>query len=210
MGNFLLARGTAVGGDTIHFPALHTTTPRMPVEEIEVETILFDMDGVSTGVQPPSAHQQTLIDSTPAVNATWREFAEQHKLDINEVVRLAALVLASAHRAAPQLAWPPHGREPFALYPYTKGRRTRRGGEALREPDPRDRRAQPAKSALYGQGRGHDHCDAWRKAAAEPGAPSRAPPIAPITDHARLTRGATSTPSAGTPGPLSRAVRLRV
>lgn len=41
--------------------------------EIEVDTVLFDMDG-------------TLIDSTPAVNATWVEFAKQYNLDIDHVV----------------------------------------------------------------------------------------------------------------------------
>lgn len=44
----------------------------MPVE-VEVDTVLFDMDG-------------TLIDSTPAVNATWVEFAKQYQLDIDHVV----------------------------------------------------------------------------------------------------------------------------
>lgn len=47
--------------------------PAMPVE-VEVDTVLFDMDG-------------TLIDSTPAVNATWVEFAKQYQLDIDHVVR---------------------------------------------------------------------------------------------------------------------------
>ena len=45
----------------------------MPVD-VEVDTVLFDMDG-------------TLIDSTPALNATWEEFAKQYNLDINYVVR---------------------------------------------------------------------------------------------------------------------------
>lgn len=42
--------------------------------EVEVDTVLFDMDG-------------TLIDSTPALNATWVEFAKEFNLDINYVVR---------------------------------------------------------------------------------------------------------------------------
>jgi HAD superfamily hydrolase (TIGR01509 family) len=42
--------------------------------QIEVDTILFDMDG-------------TLIDSTPAVNATWASFAAQYGLDLNFVMQ---------------------------------------------------------------------------------------------------------------------------
>ncbi|SNX83778.1 related to HOR2 - DL-glycerol phosphatase [Melanopsichium pennsylvanicum] len=42
--------------------------------EIEVDTILFDMDG-------------TLIDSTPAVNATWASFAHQYNLDLSFVMQ---------------------------------------------------------------------------------------------------------------------------
>ncbi|CDS01654.1 related to HOR2-DL-glycerol phosphatase [Sporisorium scitamineum] len=41
---------------------------------VEVDTILFDMDG-------------TLIDSTPAVNATWASFAHQYKLDLDFVMQ---------------------------------------------------------------------------------------------------------------------------
>ncbi|KAJ9479410.1 2-deoxyglucose-6-phosphate phosphatase 1 [Pseudozyma hubeiensis] len=41
---------------------------------LEVDTILFDMDG-------------TLIDSTPAVNATWASFAHQYKLDLPFVMQ---------------------------------------------------------------------------------------------------------------------------
>lgn len=41
---------------------------------VEVDTILFDMDG-------------TLIDSTPAVNATWALFAEQYGLDLDFVMQ---------------------------------------------------------------------------------------------------------------------------
>ncbi|EPQ29847.1 uncharacterized protein PFL1_02520 [Pseudozyma flocculosa PF-1] len=41
---------------------------------LEVDTILFDMDG-------------TLIDSTPAVNATWAAFAEQYQLDLDFVMQ---------------------------------------------------------------------------------------------------------------------------
>lgn len=41
--------------------------------EIEVDTVLFDMDG-------------TLIDSTPAVNQTWAEFAHQYNLDLDYVM----------------------------------------------------------------------------------------------------------------------------
>ncbi|PKI82659.1 hypothetical protein MVES_003468 [Malassezia vespertilionis] len=47
----------------------------MPVE-IEVDVILFDMDG-------------TLIDSTPAVNATWVEFAHEFDLDLDDVLHNA-------------------------------------------------------------------------------------------------------------------------
>ncbi|PWN54356.1 HAD-like protein [Violaceomyces palustris] len=42
--------------------------------ELEVDTILFDMDG-------------TLIDSTPAVNATWAQFAEDYNLDLDFVMK---------------------------------------------------------------------------------------------------------------------------
>lgn len=42
--------------------------------ELEVDTILFDMDG-------------TLIDSTPAVNATWAAFAKQYNLDLDHVMK---------------------------------------------------------------------------------------------------------------------------
>lgn len=41
---------------------------------VEVDTILFDMDG-------------TLIDSTPAVNATWASFARQYHLDLDFVMQ---------------------------------------------------------------------------------------------------------------------------
>lgn len=41
--------------------------------QVDVDTVLFDMDG-------------TLIDSTPAVNATWVEFAKEYNLDINHVL----------------------------------------------------------------------------------------------------------------------------
>ncbi|GAC97497.1 hypothetical protein PHSY_005083 [Pseudozyma hubeiensis SY62] len=41
---------------------------------LEVDTILFDMDG-------------TLIDSTPAVNATWASFAHQYNLDLSFVMQ---------------------------------------------------------------------------------------------------------------------------
>lgn len=41
--------------------------------QVEVDTILFDMDG-------------TLIDSTPALNATWAEFAKEYNLDIDYVL----------------------------------------------------------------------------------------------------------------------------
>ncbi|SOV08956.1 related to HOR2 - DL-glycerol phosphatase [Ustilago sp. UG-2017a] len=41
---------------------------------VEVDTILFDMDG-------------TLIDSTPAVNATWASFARQYNLDLDFVMQ---------------------------------------------------------------------------------------------------------------------------
>ncbi|KAN0065821.1 DL-glycerol-3-phosphatase [Thecaphora frezii] len=41
---------------------------------VEVDTILFDMDG-------------TLIDSTPAVNATWAAFAQQYGLDLDFVMQ---------------------------------------------------------------------------------------------------------------------------
>lgn len=41
---------------------------------LEVDTILFDMDG-------------TLIDSTPAVNATWASFARQYNLDLDYVMQ---------------------------------------------------------------------------------------------------------------------------
>jgi len=41
--------------------------------EIEVDGVLFDMDG-------------TLIDSTPAVNATWAETAERFNLDLDHVM----------------------------------------------------------------------------------------------------------------------------
>ncbi|PWY99447.1 HAD-like protein [Testicularia cyperi] len=42
--------------------------------QVEVDTILFDMDG-------------TLIDSTPAVNATWASFAQQYGLDLDFVMQ---------------------------------------------------------------------------------------------------------------------------
>jgi len=38
------------------------------------EAVLFDMDG-------------TLLDSTPAVEATWDEFSQKHGLDLTEVLR---------------------------------------------------------------------------------------------------------------------------
>jgi sugar-phosphatase len=41
------------------------------------QAVLFDMDG-------------TLIDSTPAVNATWRETCTRFGLDYDEVVSAAA------------------------------------------------------------------------------------------------------------------------
>ena len=41
--------------------------------QVDVDTVLFDMDG-------------TLIDSTPAVNATWVEFAKEYNLDIDHVL----------------------------------------------------------------------------------------------------------------------------
>lgn len=43
-------------------------------QTLEVDTILFDMDG-------------TLIDSTPAVNATWASFAHQYNLDLDFVMQ---------------------------------------------------------------------------------------------------------------------------
>lgn len=46
----------------------------MKTVTVEVDTILFDMDG-------------TLIDSTPAVNATWASFARQYNLDLDFVMQ---------------------------------------------------------------------------------------------------------------------------
>ena len=45
----------------------------MPVTEVEVDAVLFDMDG-------------TLIDSTPAVNATWKEWIDHYNLDYDYVM----------------------------------------------------------------------------------------------------------------------------
>ncbi|UZJ56202.1 hypothetical protein CBS101457_005522 [Exobasidium rhododendri] len=45
----------------------------MAIQTIEVDAVLFDMDG-------------TLIDSTPAVNATWKEFAIKYNLDYETVL----------------------------------------------------------------------------------------------------------------------------
>jgi hypothetical protein len=52
--------------------------------QVEVDTILFDMDG-------------TLIDSTPALNATWAEFAKEYNLDIDYVVCGKTLNLQKLH-----------------------------------------------------------------------------------------------------------------
>ena len=65
----------------------------MPVD-VEVDTVLFEMDG-------------TLIDSTPALNATWEEFAKQYNLDINYVVRYYAKV-----HTASLFTWPSHSGKP--------------------------------------------------------------------------------------------------
>ncbi|CAO1614879.1 unnamed protein product [Jaminaea pallidilutea] len=44
----------------------------MPTHKVQIETVLFDMDG-------------TLIDSTPAVNQTWQEFCDEYHLDWSQV-----------------------------------------------------------------------------------------------------------------------------
>ncbi|WWC99930.1 hypothetical protein V866_006839 [Kwoniella sp. B9012] len=43
-------------------------------KSVNVRAMLFDMDG-------------TLLDSTPAVNATWEYFAKEYDLDLHEVLR---------------------------------------------------------------------------------------------------------------------------
>lgn len=45
----------------------------MPCIEIAAEVVLFDMDG-------------TLIDSTPAVNQTWKEYIDRYGLDFDHVM----------------------------------------------------------------------------------------------------------------------------
>ncbi|GFZ42413.1 hypothetical protein JCM24511_00128 [Saitozyma sp. JCM 24511] len=47
----------------------------MTIETITTKAFLFDMDG-------------TLIDSTPAVLATWQVFAEKYDLDLTQVLKL--------------------------------------------------------------------------------------------------------------------------
>ncbi|KAK0523205.1 DL-glycerol-3-phosphatase [Tilletia horrida] len=54
-------------------PASSAASSATRVEEIEVDGVLFDMDG-------------TLIDSTPAVNATWEETARRFNLDLDYVM----------------------------------------------------------------------------------------------------------------------------
>ncbi|WWC66172.1 uncharacterized protein I206_100073 [Kwoniella pini CBS 10737] len=44
------------------------------IKTADVRALLFDMDG-------------TLLDSTPAVNATWAYFAREYDLDLHEVLR---------------------------------------------------------------------------------------------------------------------------
>ncbi|WWC86486.1 uncharacterized protein L201_001363 [Kwoniella dendrophila CBS 6074] len=44
------------------------------IKTADVRALLFDMDG-------------TLLDSTPAVNATWEYFAREYNLDLHEVLR---------------------------------------------------------------------------------------------------------------------------
>lgn len=45
----------------------------MPDHTIQFDAILFDMDG-------------TLINSTPAVNAVWQDFADKYDLDLDSML----------------------------------------------------------------------------------------------------------------------------
>lgn len=46
----------------------------MPVDQVEVQTLLFDMDG-------------TLISSTAPLSAVWVEFAKQYNLDLDDLLK---------------------------------------------------------------------------------------------------------------------------
>jgi hypothetical protein len=57
-------------------PASGTMTPAVDphIVEINVESVLFDMDG-------------TLINSSPAVVKAWQIFAETYPLDLDDILR---------------------------------------------------------------------------------------------------------------------------
>lgn len=62
--------------------------------------LLFDMDG-------------TLLDSTPAVLATWEYFAKQYNLDLTEVLR--SEFLPNDPQLIPSCPWRSHSRQHEAV-----------------------------------------------------------------------------------------------
>ena len=56
----------------------------MPTYEVEVDTLLFDMDGVC--IQVSRTNPQTLVSSTAALSAVWVEFAKQNNMDLDDLL----------------------------------------------------------------------------------------------------------------------------
>ena len=64
------------------FPTYSHTN--MPTYEVEVDTLLFDMDGVC--IQVSRTNPQTLVSSTAALSAVWVEFAKQYNMDLDDLL----------------------------------------------------------------------------------------------------------------------------